>query len=88
MPAENLEDEGLPKNPNLELAQLKFHLELPKNKNDAAAKSKLLEAIKTDSKKSFFQVYLELCHRTSILICHSHLHNICVCVFVKDLIGK
>ncbi|KAK7101534.1 26S proteasome non-ATPase regulatory subunit 6-like [Littorina saxatilis] len=58
MPAENLEDEGLPKNPNLELAQLKFHLELPKNKNDAAAKSKLLEAIKTDN---MAPLYEELC---------------------------
>ena len=50
MPVENLEEEGLPKNPNLELAQLKFHLESPKHKNDEAAKSTLLEAIKEDSK--------------------------------------
>jgi hypothetical protein len=50
MPVENLEEEGLPKNPNLELAQLKFHLELPQHKSDDAAKAKLMEAIKTDSK--------------------------------------
>ena len=50
MPVENLEEEGLPKNPKLELAQLKFHLETPKHKNDEAAKSTIMEAIKTDSK--------------------------------------
>ena len=53
MPVENLEEEGLPKNPNLELAQLKFHLETPKHKDDEAAKSTLLEAIKEDSKISW-----------------------------------
>ena len=66
MPVENLEEEGLPKNPNLELAQLKFHLESPKHKNDEAAKSTLLEAIKEDSKiPRLCSVFL-----SSNLICH------------------
>jgi len=55
MPVENLEEEGLPKNPNLELAQLKFHLELPKNKNDAAGKAKLLESIKSNNMSPFYE---------------------------------
>ncbi|KAL8595136.1 hypothetical protein ACOMHN_013809 [Nucella lapillus] len=55
MPVENLEEEGLPKNPNLELAQLKFHLECPKFKNDEAAKSKLLETIKGDNMAPFYE---------------------------------
>lgn len=55
MPVENLEEEGLPKNPNLELAQLKFHLELPQNKNDEAAKAKLMDAIKTDNMAPFYE---------------------------------
>lgn len=48
MPAENLEHEGLVKNPNLELAQLKFMLSLEQHKNDASAKQKLIDAIKAD----------------------------------------
>ncbi|XP_076447495.1 26S proteasome non-ATPase regulatory subunit 6-like [Babylonia areolata] len=55
MPVENLEEEGLPKNPNLELAQLKFRLESTKHKNDEAAKSKLLEAIKADNMAPFYE---------------------------------
>lgn len=53
MPVENLEEEGLPKNPNLELAQLKFRLGTEFYKNDEASRSKLLEAIKADSKLPF-----------------------------------
>ena len=60
MPVENLEEEGLPKNPNLELAQLKFRLESTKHKNDEAAKSKLLEAIKADSKIFFYPTILTI----------------------------
>jgi len=55
MPVENLEEEGLPKNPNLELAQLKFHLEQPKNKNNATEKAKLLEAIKSNNMAPFYE---------------------------------
>ena len=48
MPVENLEHEGLAKNPNLELAQLKFFLTLEHHKNDATAKQQLMDAIKAD----------------------------------------
>ena len=51
MPLENLEEDGLEKNPNLEYAQWKFLLTLPELKNDESIKSKLLEAIKTNSKR-------------------------------------
>ncbi|KAK7476519.1 hypothetical protein BaRGS_00032267 [Batillaria attramentaria] len=59
MPVENLEEEGLPKNPNLELAQLKFRLGTDKYKNDEASKAKLMEAIKTDNMAPFYE---EVCH--------------------------
>lgn len=49
MPLENLEEEGLEKNPKLELAQIKFLLSLPEHKDDVDLKSKLLDAIKADS---------------------------------------
>lgn len=49
MPAENLEHEGLAKNPNLELAQFKFMLTLGQHKNDALIKQKLMDAIVADS---------------------------------------
>ena len=53
MPLENLEEEGLEKNPKLELAQIKFLLSLPEHKNDSALKTKLLDAIKADSEFAF-----------------------------------
>ena len=46
MPIENLEEEGLPKNPNLELAQWKFLLTTDKYKDDKGIKDKLLDFIK------------------------------------------
>lgn len=49
MPIENLEEEGLPKNPNLELAQLKFLLGTDKHKNNGELRKKMLDAIKADS---------------------------------------
>lgn len=54
MPVENLEEEGLEKNPNLELAQTKFLLSLSEHKNDAALKTKLLDAIKAESEIAYF----------------------------------
>lgn len=55
MPAENLEEQGLEKNPNLELAQHKFLLTLPENKNDKALAEKLLTAIKTENMAPFYE---------------------------------
>lgn len=48
MPIENLEDQGLEKNPNLELAYFKFLLTLPEYKSDRNVHSKVSEAIKKD----------------------------------------
>jgi hypothetical protein len=49
MPLENLEEEGLEKNPNLELALWKFLLSLPDHSGDKKLQSKLMEAIIGDS---------------------------------------
>lgn len=49
MPVENLEDEGLPKNPNLEIAQWKYSLMTSHGENKDIA-NKLMNAIKTHSK--------------------------------------
>lgn len=54
MPLENLEEEGLEKNPNLELAQTKFLLGLREHADDAHLKTKLLDAIKADSETASF----------------------------------
>ncbi|KAJ8972041.1 hypothetical protein NQ314_000426 [Rhamnusium bicolor] len=48
MPIENLEDQGLEKNPDLELANYKFLLSLPEYRNDRAVHAKITEAIKKD----------------------------------------
>jgi len=55
MPAENLEEQGLEKNPNLELAQTKFLLTLAEYKQDAALKAKLLEAIRTENMAPWYE---------------------------------
>lgn len=49
MPIENLEEEGLAKNPNLQLAQWKFLLTTDVNKDDKDIKQKTLEFIKEHS---------------------------------------
>ncbi|KAF5291476.1 hypothetical protein FQR65_LT01788 [Abscondita terminalis] len=48
MPIENLEEEGLEKNPDLQLAQLKFLLTLSEYRNDRATHTKILDGIKKD----------------------------------------
>ena len=50
MPVENLEEEGLPKNPNLEIAQWKFTLVNPDGVDKDDAKKKLMDAIKENGK--------------------------------------
>lgn len=50
MPAENLEEQGLEKNPDLRLAQLKFSLSLPEHKNDSKLTEELKAAIEEHSK--------------------------------------
>lgn len=55
MPIENLEDQGLEKNPDLELAHFKFLLSLPEYRNDRNVHAKITEAIKKDGKSLFFK---------------------------------
>jgi len=61
MPLENLEEEGLEKNPNLELALWKFLLSLPDHSGDAKLQSKLMEAIIAESKYLLKIMFLECC---------------------------
>lgn len=48
-----MEEQGLEKNPKLEIAQWIFSLTLPSTKNDATLQSKLMAAIKEDRKYLF-----------------------------------
>ena len=50
MPVEKLEEEGLPKNPNLDIAQLRYTLAAPHGVNKEETATKLLNAIKENSK--------------------------------------
>lgn len=59
MPLENLEEEGLPKNPDLRIAQLKFLLTMDGHRQDAKVKTELMDAIKANSElasRSYFSV--------------------------------
>lgn len=59
MPLENLEEEGLPKNPDLRIAQLKFLLTMDGHRQDAKVKTELMDAIKANSQLAcFFQASL------------------------------
>lgn len=66
MPAENLEHEGLAKNPNLELAQIKFLLSSDEHKNDVAAKKKLMDAIQAHGIISFLTALLHFSIKNNI----------------------
>ncbi|KAH9509764.1 26S proteasome non-ATPase regulatory subunit 6 [Bulinus truncatus] len=55
MPVENLEEQGLAKNPNLEHAQLRFLLGTEKYKNDADLKKKLLNEIVANDMAPFYE---------------------------------
>lgn len=57
MPVENLEAESLEKNPNLELAQLKFLLSSKEHQNDKQLKGRLLAAITLNSKYHFLSKF-------------------------------
>lgn len=54
MPLENLEEEGLPKNPDLRIAQLKFLLTMDGHRRDEKVKTELMDAIKANSELAFF----------------------------------
>uniref|UniRef100_A0A672SDJ3 26S proteasome non-ATPase regulatory subunit 6 n=1 Tax=Sinocyclocheilus grahami TaxID=75366 RepID=A0A672SDJ3_SINGR len=55
MPLENLEEEGLPKNPNLRIAQLKFLLTLDDHRHDAEVKSELMDAVKLNNMAPYYE---------------------------------
>ncbi|XP_060079179.1 26S proteasome non-ATPase regulatory subunit 6-like [Ylistrum balloti] len=55
MPVEDLEEEGLPKNPNFEHAQWKYLLGTSKYKNDKDLRTRLLEAIESNSMAPFYE---------------------------------
>lgn len=61
MPLENLEEEGLPKNPDLRIAQLKFLLTMDGHRQDAKVKTELMDAIKANSKLAFRCDLYRLC---------------------------
>ncbi|KAI4456689.1 26s protesome subunit 6 [Holotrichia oblita] len=56
MPLENLEDQGLEKTPNLELAQCKFLLTLPEFKTDRNVHAKISDAIKKDDMAPWYEL--------------------------------
>ena len=58
MPVENLEDEGLPKNPNLELAAWRFTLNNPEGKDKEDAKKRLMDAIKENGMSRLFLCFV------------------------------
>jgi len=55
MPVENLEEQGLEKNPNLALAEYKFLLTLPEERQNHELKNKLMDAIKADSMAPWYE---------------------------------
>lgn len=56
MPIENLEDQGLEKNPDLELAHSKFLLSLPEYANDRSIHAKITDAIKKDDMGPWYEL--------------------------------
>nr|KAF6421035.1 proteasome 26S subunit, non-ATPase 6 [Molossus molossus] len=55
MPLENLEEEGLPKNPDLRIAQLRFLLSLPEHRGDAAVRDELMAAVRDNNMAPYYE---------------------------------
>ncbi|XP_055773159.1 26S proteasome non-ATPase regulatory subunit 6-like [Salvelinus fontinalis] len=55
MPLENLEEEGLPKNPDLRIAQLKFLLTMDGHRQDAKVKTELMDSIKENDMAPYYE---------------------------------
>ncbi|KAG2471493.1 PSMD6 ATPase, partial [Polypterus senegalus] len=55
MPLENLEEEGLPKNPDLRIAQLKFLLTIDGHRDDVKVKEELMEAVKQNNMAPYYE---------------------------------
>lgn len=68
MPLENLEEEGLPKNPDLRIAQLKFLLTMDGHRQDAKVKTELMDAIKANSELAFHPVKAVSIGNTSLIV--------------------
>ncbi|CAB3385140.1 Hypothetical predicted protein [Cloeon dipterum] len=56
MPIENMEEQGLEKNPNLELPQIKFLLSMREYQNNKELAAKLLEAIEAENMAPFYEI--------------------------------
>lgn len=65
MPLENLEEEGLPKNPDLRIAQLRFLLSLRPRAPDPAARDELMAAVRLHSECGRIGVCLSECRSVS-----------------------
>lgn len=65
MPLENLEEEGLPKNPDLRIAQLRFLLSLRPRAPDPAARDELMAAVRLHSECGRSGVCLSGCRSVS-----------------------
>ncbi|POI23813.1 hypothetical protein CIB84_012439 [Bambusicola thoracicus] len=66
MPLENLEEEGLPKNPDLRIAQLRFLLSLRPRAPDPAARDELMAAVRLHSecgRSGDLSVRVSVCQR-------------------------
>ncbi|XP_031700006.1 26S proteasome non-ATPase regulatory subunit 6 [Anarrhichthys ocellatus] len=55
MPQENLEEEGLPKNPDLRIAQLKFLLTMDGHRQDVKVKTELMDAITANNMAPYYE---------------------------------
>ncbi|XP_042303384.1 26S proteasome non-ATPase regulatory subunit 6 [Sceloporus undulatus] len=55
MPLENLEEEGLPKNPDLRIAQLRFLLSLQPRRPEPAARQELMDAIRKHDMAPYYE---------------------------------
>ncbi|MBZ3891570.1 26S proteasome non-ATPase regulatory subunit 6 [Sciurus carolinensis] len=52
---ENLEEDGLPKNPDLRIGQLRFLLSLPEHRGDAAVREELMAAIGDNNMAPYYE---------------------------------
>jgi len=60
MPVENMEEEGLAKIPDLNLAQWKYQLQLvPRYKNDSSLKEKLLERVEEQNMAPLYEILIK-----------------------------
>ncbi|MBZ3874107.1 26S proteasome non-ATPase regulatory subunit 6 [Sciurus carolinensis] len=60
MPLENLEEEGLPKNPDLRIGQLCFLLCLPEHRGDAAVREELMAAIGDNNMAPYYEALCKM----------------------------